>query len=85
MQKMLAVKIVMSWLLRNDSPLFPPSAGNWYVDKTGTLFKVKMLVHSEGKLEHIVIDYPRVGRRLITLRSWDNLIFRADPPAFKVQ
>lgn len=56
--------------------MLPPTPGNWYVDKTGTLFKVRVLVYNKGKMRYAVIDYPQGPRQWVAIEDWNNLIFR---------
>lgn len=67
----------MNWFNRkNDRLLLPPTPGNWYVDKTGVLFKVKALIYSSGQLRQALVDYPRDNSSwLINIDNWNELIF----------
>lgn len=75
----------MSWLNRKrNSLLLPPTAGNWYVDKAGVLFKVKALVYSSGKLRQALINYPRdKSSWLINIENWNDLIFEVGAKSSK--
>ncbi len=67
----------MNWLRKSKQEiLLPPTPGNWYVDKTGTLFKVRVLAYADGELRYAVIDYPQGPRRKVAIKDWNSLIFR---------
>jgi hypothetical protein len=67
----------MNWLRKPKQEIFlPPTPGNWYVDKTGTLFKVRVLTYASGVLRYAVIDYPQGPRRKVAIEDWNSLIFR---------
>lgn len=53
-----------------------PIPGNWYVDRTGALFKVKALVFDSGHPDHAIIDYPRGVRRKVGLNQWRQFIYQ---------
>jgi hypothetical protein len=53
-----------------------PVPGNWYVDKSGALFKVKALVFESGHPDHVIIDYPRGVRRKIGFNQWRRFIYQ---------
>ena len=53
-----------------------PEPGNWYVDKSGALFKVKALVFELGHPDHVIIDYPRGVRRKVGFSQWCHFIYQ---------
>jgi len=53
-----------------------PVPGNWYVDRTGALFKVRALVFESGHAHHVIIDYPRGVRRKVGLHQWRQFTYQ---------
>ncbi|MDH5631675.1 MAG: hypothetical protein OEZ10_01625 [Gammaproteobacteria bacterium] len=58
-----------------------PIPGNWYVDKTGALFKVKALVYEAGELNHLILDYPRGSRHRLPIELWQQYIYQVNTTA----
>lgn len=63
---------------RHRAARLEPTAGNWYVDKSGTLFKVRALVYVGGRLNHAVIDYSTGEQRLLPISRWNRLLFESE-------
>lgn len=50
-----------------------PVAGNWYANKTGKLFKVKLLGLKKNVVGHIMLEFLDGSRTIITNTDWQNL------------
>ena len=50
-----------------------PVAGNWYANKTGKLFKVKLVGLKKNVIENVMLEYLDGSRTIITNRDWQNL------------
>ena len=47
-----------------------PEIGSWYVNQTGQLLKVKMLVHDKQILNSVLIQYLDGNTRLVSIDDW---------------
>ena len=56
-----------------------PVAGNWYANKTGKLFKVKLIGFNKNIRQYIMLEYLDGSRKIITNQDWQclNLNFPA--------
>lgn len=50
-----------------------PVAGNWYVNKTGKLFKVKLVSLTRRVVEKIMLEYLDGSITIITNKDWQEL------------
>ena len=50
-----------------------PVVGNWYMNKTGKLLKVKMLMYADTQPSSIVIEYLDGSRQIVDMASWSCL------------
>jgi hypothetical protein len=50
-----------------------PVAGNWYANKTGKLFKVKLISLNNNVPENIMLEYLDGCRTIITNTDWQCL------------
>lgn len=50
-----------------------PVAGNWYANKTGKLFKVKLISLVRSFPENIMLEYLDGTRNIITNKDWQCL------------
>lgn len=57
-----------SMQLRNE-----PTIGAWYVNATGKLMKVKMMVYQQGKPSAVMIEYLDGSRQVIGIGEWTCL------------
>jgi hypothetical protein len=47
-----------------------PIVGTWFVNQTGKLFKVKMIVISEHLLQKVMVEYLDGTKRTIKAAEW---------------
>ena len=50
-----------------------PIPGNYYVNKTGQLIKVRYLLYSEGDISRIILEYLDGRRMFVELEEWSWL------------
>ena len=50
-----------------------PVAGNWYANKTGKLFKVKLVGLKNRVVENIMLEFLDGSRTIITNKDWQDL------------
>ena len=50
-----------------------PIINNWYVNLTGQLFKVRMVVYSLEGMGSLVIEYIDGSKQIISRQEWDCL------------
>jgi hypothetical protein len=50
-----------------------PRAGSWYVNKTGKLMKVKLLLFNDEQLTKVLIEFLDGMRVTVNYDAWSNL------------
>lgn len=50
-----------------------PNIGQWYINVTGQLIKVIMVVHSDEQIEKVIIKYLNGDRKHISIDDWNLL------------
>ena len=52
---------------------YEPRAGAWYVNKTGKLMKVRMLLYSSKQLRKVLIEFLDGMRITVDVDAWNYL------------
>ena len=55
-----------------------PIAGNWYVNRTGKLIKVRLLVYQHDQLYSVLLEYLDGQHKLISAADWFCLELQRD-------
>jgi len=50
-----------------------PVVGNWYMNKTGKLLKVKLLMYADTQPSSVVIEFLDGSRQIVDYTSWSCL------------
>lgn len=50
-----------------------PAVGTWFVNQTGQLMKVKLVMFTEERLQRVLIQYLDGSTKLIKEEDWFNL------------
>lgn len=50
-----------------------PVAGNWYAEKTGKLFIVKLVSLKKGVVENVMLEHLDGSRTIITKNDWQDI------------
>ena len=50
-----------------------PTIGAWYVNATGKLMKVRMMLYEQGKATGVMIEYLDGARQIVGMGEWSCL------------
>lgn len=50
-----------------------PVVGSWYLNQTGKLMKVRMLLHTEQQLSRVMIEYLDSSVKIVDIDAWNFL------------
>lgn len=50
-----------------------PIVGSWYLNQTGKLMKVRMLMFSEQRLSKVMIEYLDSSVKIVDIDAWNFL------------
>lgn len=50
-----------------------PNAGSWYVNKSGKLMKVRLLLHEQNRISRILIEFLDGMRISVDREAWKHL------------
>ncbi|WP_126456936.1 hypothetical protein [Sulfuriflexus mobilis] len=50
-----------------------PVVGSWYLNQTGKLMKVRMLLHTEQRLSRVMIEYLDSSVKIVDIDAWNFL------------
>ncbi|MGD8483522.1 MAG: hypothetical protein PVF81_01550 [Thioalkalispiraceae bacterium] len=50
-----------------------PVAGNWYANKAGKLFKVRLIGFNKKSYEHVMLEFLDGSLKIMTRKDWQSL------------